>query len=235
MVKKSAVTDDSTKEVVTLPYLRRFALRVRFLEPILGAQSTQQITKDFIAKRAGIELPEDEEALLPEKLERASTVFHRQNESPVLLNYQLGGFLKEAARVRNGYIVPKGGRAPLKNLQNKVTKTVFVFPRYLPLVMPEGVNFAELEKTDGFWNERPLRAETMQGPRVALARSEQLPAGTWFDAEINLLQGEIDEVVLRDLLRYGRFKGIGQWRNAGWGAFDFALAALPETPETSAI
>lgn len=77
--------------------------------------------------------------------------------------------------------------------------------------------------------QRPLKAMTMQGPRVALAASEMLPAGTWCDFTVTMLADTWRhkskrlttkcEDALVEWLAYGRLRGMCQWRNAGWGAF----------------
>lgn len=190
-----------------------YKLKVIFLTPVLGSQPTRDVATEFLAKKNGFTtLPEDEIELLPDALERGTTVFHRLPDgSPCVMNYHLLGFLKEAGKVQNGRVT--GG---VKALRSKVSSNVFVSPRFLQLHVPEGGGVDYLE--------RPLRAETAQGPRVALARSEQLPEGTWFTAGLEILQGEISEDVLRDLLDYGYFRGLGQWRNSGaYGTFRYEL------------
>ena len=68
--------------------------------------------------------------------------------------------------------------------------------------------------------DRPLRAQTAQGERIALASSEMLDAGTWCDFEVTLLD---DSAKYREAMvewfSYGQLRGIGQWRNAGHGSF----------------
>lgn len=128
----------------------------------------------------------------------------------MLFDFQVKGFLKNAASVLNGKVY--GG---VRNLRSKVNNLVFVIPRQIPLILPAGEGIEYLE--------RPLRAETAQGPRVALARSEMLPEGTHFRCGLEVLPGEIGEEVLRDLLDYGYFMGIGQWRNGGFGTFRYEL------------
>ena len=66
--------------------------------------------------------------------------------------------------------------------------------------------------------ERPLRAMTMQGERVALANSDTVPAGTSFECDIMLLDDKQWDMV-EEWLNYGQFNGLGQWRNSGKGAF----------------
>jgi hypothetical protein len=67
---------------------------------------------------------------------------------------------------------------------------------------------------------RPLRAMTMRGPRVALATSELIPEAASFKVEIGTLDPKLDDIV-RQCLAYGALKGLGQWRNAGFGRFSF--------------
>jgi len=194
-----------------------FRLEVEFLTPVLGSQpANKALASEFIAKRKGLEsLPENEDELLPEAVEKGTTVFYRwpkDENIPALLNYQVLGFLKASAQVQNGRV--EGG---VKALKSKVENNIFVSPRVIPLELPEGGEMDYLE--------RPLRAETMQGPRVTLARSEMLPEGTRFSCGVEILDGgAINEGVLRDLLDYGYYRGLGQWHNSGsYGTFRYTL------------
>ena len=94
---------------------------------------------------------------------------------------------------------------------------VFIEPRQIALILPEGIEIT--------FCERPLRAMTAQGPRVSLARSEQLPTGTLFECSLKVYAGSISEPLLRDLLSYGSDKGMCQWRTGGKGRFQFELEA----------
>lgn len=194
-----------------------FKLDVEFLTPILGSQpSNKALASEFIAKRKGLDsLPENQDELLPEAVEKGTTVFYRTDESGehcALLNYQVLGFLKASAQVQNGRV--EGG---VKALKSKVENNIFISPRLIPLVMPADGEMDYLE--------RPLRAETMQGPRVTLARSEMLPEGTKFSCGVEILDGgQIKEEILRDLLDYGYYRGLGQWHNSGaYGTFRYTL------------
>lgn len=194
-----------------------YKLKITLLTPMLGSQPTREIATEFIAGRAGIKLPEDEEKYLPDELERGTTVFHRVNDQPALLNYQVLGFIKAAGQVLNGKVGRgrKDGEG-VKNLRSKLASAVFVQPRVIPLRLPEG---GEIE-----YLERPLRASTAQGERVALARSEMVPEGTTLELHLEVLDGEISEDVLRDLLDYGYYRGLGQWRGSGaYGTFRYEL------------
>lgn len=190
----------------------KYNLKVTMLEPLLGTQPQKDVATEFIqdkAREAGLDVA-DEQETLPEMLEKGTTVFHKLEGTPLYYDYHVKGFLKEAARVFNGSEAVGG----LKALRNKVDSLVFVKPRRIALHVPDGGQVSFLE--------RPLRAMTMQGERVSLARSEMLPAGTWFECDIDVL-GTIGEKVLRALLDYGAYKGFGQWRNGGYGRFEYEL------------
>lgn len=96
----------------------------------------------------------------------------------------------------------------IKAFKKEIDKLVFVEPRNIPILF------------DGEMGEccRPLRAQTMQGERVSLAFSEQIPAGATCEFTIVLLCDDHEKAV-REWLDYGRFSGIGQWRNSGKGRF----------------
>ena len=61
----------------------------------------------------------------------------------------------------------------------------------------------------------------MQGPRVSLAKSDLVHAGTVLNFTIEFIETkEIKASLFKELLDYGRLKGLGQWRNAGNGSFE---------------
>ncbi len=191
-----------------------YQLTIIFEQPVLGSQPTQDVASTYLAERNGFKLPEDEIETLPDALERGTTVFHKDPAGrPLLYDYQVKGMLKNAAQVLNG-------KCGVKNLKSKVNNLVFISPRKLTILPPEGCpDIRDLVEH----LERPLRAETAQGPRVALARSEMLPEGCKVKCGITILPGEISEEVLTDLLDYGFYSGLGQWRNGGFGRFRYEL------------
>jgi len=194
--------------------IKAYTLEIVFLTELLGSQTTREIAKEHIAAKNGIELAEDEELSLPEELERGTTVFYRYpgTELPAMRDYQIKGFLKNAAKELNGLSgLPR-------NLRSKVNGKVFVTPRWMRLELPDGADMDYLE--------RPLLAQTAQGPRVAIARSEMLPIGTKFRCSLELFPGDVTENVLRELLDYGFYYGLLQWRNAGYGKFRYTLKAV---------
>lgn len=66
--------------------------------------------------------------------------------------------------------------------------------------------------------QRPLRASTAQGERIALANSETIPSGATIEfTVVCLVDSYIDTV--KEWLDYGKYRGLGQWRNSGKGRF----------------
>ena len=68
--------------------------------------------------------------------------------------------------------------------------------------------------------QRPLRASTAQGERIALASSETVPAGSFIDVEITILKDDLEDMV-KECLAYGKLHGMMQWRNSGKGRFEW--------------
>jgi hypothetical protein len=189
--------------------IARYKVRVTFLTPVLGAQPTKDVATEYLGSKFvdnGGVIPEEELESLPETIEKGTTVFHKIDGLPVFWDYQIKGFLKEAGRTFNGL-------QNVKALRSKIDNFVFVKPRKIEINMSEG---SEIE-----FLERPLRAETAQGPRVALARSEMIKEGAWLEFYIEIFKGQVTDDIIRELMTYGEYKGIGQWRNGGYGRFTF--------------
>lgn len=202
---------------------KTYRLKVTFTTSVLGTQPQKEVATEFITSKAidpdTGELPADELETLPIALEKGTTAFHKLDGQPIMYDYQVRGFLKEVGRIFNG-------EHGITNLRGKIDNLVFVYPRQIQLHIPDGGQIT--------YCERPLRAETAQGPRTSLARSEELPVGTWFECELKVYPtrttkaspGKIDEAILRDLLAYGSDKGFLQWRNGGHGRFEFELSEM---------
>lgn len=195
-----------------------YQLKVTFLTPVLGTQPQKDVASEYLGEKVGVRA--DELETLPELLEKGTTVFHRlpDTHEPLYYDFHVLGLLKEAGQAFNG----KEGLP--KNLRSKVATYAFVRPRRIMLRLPDGAPL------NGEYEERPLRAQTQQGPRTALARSEKLPEGTSFTCEVGLLPSDVTEKVLRELLDYGIVKGFGQWRGGGWGRFTYELTPDGEMP-----
>lgn len=157
--------------------------------------SEEEIQKEIQATIAGVQNNDE--------MESGKTTFFQDDKGYFLRDYQIKGFLKESAKVLKQY-------GPTKQLRSKVVQTVFVRPRKIYVADSD----AELEVI-----ERPLRGQTPQGERVAIARSLAVPAETNLEFDVQCLNGTITKGCLDTLLEYGQFAGIGQWRGAGKGSF----------------
>lgn len=206
MAKKTEVTTPATIEIHTLK------VRLTFQEEVLGtASNNPEIHSEFIASKApdAMKVEEEVAAIGAEAvIEKSMTVFPRNPDgNPILYDYQIKGFFKDAAGSLRR--VPGTVSSKIKAYKKELDGLVFVFPRMIPMDIPGG----KLGSC-----ERPLRAQTAQGDRVALANSETAPAGTTIEFEIQCFTTDMYELV-KELLNYGKYRGIGQWRNAGKGAF----------------
>ena len=198
-------------------------IKITLTEEMLGtACANKDVHKEFIAaKSADADKAAEELASLPaEELEgKSKTLFHRDEDgTPFLYDYQIKGFLKEAVGVQcelmTGEI--KVGKSKLTKYSHKkiVDNFLFVTPRKIRLSQGVGADCV-----------RPLRAETMRGERVSLATSETVPSGTELEFEITDLTGsKAFGEIIDACLEYGRWKGLGQWRNSGKGRFTFIKA-----------
>lgn len=187
-------------------------IEVTLTEEMLGMSSANpEIYSEFIASRAPKETDtSDELDAIPdvaEEIEKTTTIFPKDEQGrPFIWDYQVKGMFKDAG----GMLRRVEGTASknLKAFKKIIDGLIFVFPRKIPLVLPAG--------TDITMVERPLRAQTAQGERVALARSEAVPAGTKFTFQVQCL----DPTHLRHVeewMDYTKLRGFGQWRNSGKG------------------
>lgn len=187
---------------------------ITITERLLGSQPlNKQLRHDYITKKA-LEAADnakadcteedckEEESMIRDE-EKGMTGFYSDPDGCYLLDYQVKGFLKEAAnRLKESL--------KIKNLRDKVSAYLFVFPRFIWIA----------EKPDGVF-ERSLKAMTMQGPRTTLAASEYLDPPIIFTISLTLLpHKELTWGVVEELFDYGRFQGLGQWRGAGNGRFE---------------
>lgn len=195
----------------------RISVTLTLTEELLGtASANPELMREFIASKRPAGTDEDEVKSLPEvdeELQKSMTVFCRlADESPFLYDYQIKGFFKDACgmlRRVKGKVSEK-----VKAYKKVIDGLVFVSPRKI-LVHIHG---------DGKIGtcERPLRAQTAQGERIALARSETVPAGTTISFLVELLDEKLFDA-LEEWLDYGQLRGLGQWRNSGKGRFSYTM------------
>lgn len=186
-------------------------VKLTFVEPILGTSpANEDIYREFIASKAeDAATIEDEVAALGAEAvaEKGMTVFPRMEDgTPFLYDYQIKGFFKDTC---GGLRKVKGSvSAGIKAYKKEIDKLIFPEPRCIPFDSCGEIGVCQ----------RPLRAQTAQGERVSLAMSEEIPAGASVTFDIVCLTDDHVKAV-REWLDYGRFSGIGQWRNSGKGRF----------------
>lgn len=209
--------------------MKTLKVRLTLLEGMLGTSpQNSEIYRDFIGSKApDASTVEDEVAALgvDAVAEKGRTVFPRlEDGTPFMYDYQIKGFFKDACgalnrltkkeetvdengkKVKSKTVSNESGK--LKSYKKEIDGLIFVEPRKIPITF-------DGEITDC---QRPLRAQTMQGERVTLASSDEVPAGAKMEFQILLLNPD-HEAAVREWLDYGRLRGLGQWRNSGKGRF----------------
>ena len=199
--------------------MRTLKVKVTFTEDVLGTASpNKEIHEEYIASKAP-DAPSIEEEVaavgVEEVFDKSMTVFSRNAEGkPIAWNYQWKGFFKDAA----GMLRRVEGTAcsKVKSYKKEIDGLIFVSPRQIPIEFESEMDICQ----------RPLRAQTAQGERIALASSESIPAGSTMTFEIMMLVPSHEKMV-REMLDYGKLRGFGQWRNSGKGTFTYEI--LSET------
>lgn len=187
-------------------------IKITFTEEVLGTSSSNpDIHREFIASKApdATTIKQEVEAIgVDASIEKSTTIFPKRDGKPFFWDYQIKGFFKDACASLAR--VPGTKSNAQKAYRKVIDGTIFVFPREIPVTLAGSMGHCQ----------RPLRAETAQGPRVALANSETLPAGSSMEVEIRLLD-ERNEKMVAEWLDYGALRGLGQWRNSGKGRFSW--------------
>ncbi len=192
--------------------MKELKIKLTFTEDLLGtASSNPEIHEEFIASKAPDAKSIEEEVAavgVDEVVEKSMTVFPKLADgTPFVYDYQIRGFFKEACGCLKK--VPKTLSSKVKAHKKMVDGLVFVKERQIPIDM----HGCKLDSC-----QRPLRASTPQGERISLANSEVVPSGSTIDFTVICLVDE-DMDIVKEWLDYGKFKGLGQWRNSGKGRF----------------
>lgn len=202
--------------------MKTLKVKVTTTEEILGtASSNKEIHEEFIASKAP-DAPSMEEEVaavgVEEVFDKAMTVFPRDKDgNPIAWDYQWKGFFKDACGMLRK--VEKSECSKIKAYKKEIDGLIFIAPRQIPIQFDGEIGICQ----------RPLRAQTAQGERVALASSESIPAGATMEFEIQMMVPKAHEKAIIEMLNYGKMRGFGQWRNSGKGRFVYEI--LEETEE----
>lgn len=227
--------------------VKTIKVKVTTFEDLLGtAPSDDQLYRDYIASKSPNKATiEDEVASVgvDEVEMKGTTIFSKDKDGkPFLWDYQIKGFFKDAAGMLTKVIADeeeaesddnadetadkdapkKKGRKKKSKYPNETSKVsaykkkidglIFVFPRKIPIVFDGEMGICQ----------RPLRAQTAQGERIAIASSESIPEGAEIEFTIEIFSADLVKPVL-EWLDYGRYRGLNQWRNSGKGRFTYDI------------
>lgn len=189
--------------------MQKMKVRLTMREEILGTlPGDKEVYRSFIASKAPDQSKVEEEIVsIEEMYEKGITVFPRNSEGKAcVFDYLIKGFFKNACNALRDADGTESKK--LTAYKKKIDNLVFIEERLIPIQFEGEIGFCE----------RPLRAQTAQGERVALACSEAIPAGAVLEFTIVTLKKEMMNYII-EWLDYGKFNGLGQWHNSGKGKF----------------
>ena len=186
-------------------------VRLTLVEPILGsAPADPDIYKAYIASKAPANKDTSDELEginVEDEMQKGITVFHKfEDGTPHLMDHQIKGFFKNACSAMRD--VPKSESSKLKAYKKKIDLNIFIKQRKIKFIDASDITIFQ----------RPLRADTPQGPRVALSASERIEAGAKLEFDIEILVPDYYSVIC-EWLDYGKYNGLGQWHNGSMGRF----------------
>jgi len=133
-------------------------------------------------------------------------------------SHMILGFMKAA-----GEAITRSNTAKKGTILRSTAYTHSIINQHVnvwPELIPSSSDVLRNEKGEIEHLQRPLRAKTAQGERISLAKSEVLPEGTEFSFTLEILENSpLEESHMKEIFSYGALKGLGQWRNAGFGQF----------------
>lgn len=191
--------------------MEKIKVRLTFTESVLGTSpNNEEIYRDYIASTNPETVDEEVEALpIDEQIEKGTTVFPRTKDGvPFIYDYQIKGMFKDACQMLARLKNDKNESCKIKAYKKVIDGLIFPSPRQIPFSFDGEIGLCQ----------RPLRAQTAQGERVALAISEEIPAGATVEFTVTCLDNAHIPAV-REWLDYGALRGYGQWRNSGHGRF----------------
>lgn len=199
----------------------RIGVELTLLEEILGTKpGNEELLRTYVAGKAPDARSLEEELTerdVDDVIEERMTGFDKEDGHPFIWDYQLKGFLKDswkALKAMQGTECSK-----VKAYKQKIDGAIFLAPENRRMFFENAdgtrVSMGQMGKC-----ERPLRAQTMQGERVSIAKSEAVPAGSVLRFTVEIFEQGLEKCV-RECLDYGSRRGLGQWRNSGKGRFEW--------------
>lgn len=193
--------------------MKELKVKITFLESVLGTQTgDKEIYRNFIGSKSpnASTIEEEIDAVgQDEVIDKGKTWFPKTEDGkPFIYDYWIRGFFKSACSALRNISGMKSNK--VKAYKKKVDLGIFIKDRKNIIE-----NYSEITEC-----QRPLRCSTMQGERVSIAISEEIPAGATVEFTVQCLDdNDID--LVKEWLDYGKFNGLGQWRNSGHGKFSW--------------
>ncbi len=200
--------------------MKTIKARIRFIEPVLGGTPmNEELYRDYIGSLAPKETDTSDEVeslSTDEVVEKGKTTFPMEDEKPFLFDYHIKGFFKSACGFLRPITTTQSNK--LKSYKKAIDGDIFVFPRKIFFE-----NAGEMREC-----QRPLRASTPMGERVALAISDEIPEGAELEFFVECFQDAHVKMVV-EWLNYGKYSGLCQWRNSGKGRFEVVSLEISNT------
>ena len=202
--------------------MKRMRVKLEFVTPILGTcPANPEIYSDYIASNAPDAKTLQEEiadSSAQEVEEKQMTVFFKnENGNPYIYDYLIKGFFKNACKA----MISTEGAKSFKMQAYKTKIDNLIFPEQRRILFGNWDTITVLQ--------RPLRADTPQGPRVALSSSEQISAGCTLEFSVLVLTNSLVNQV-SEWFDYGILNGLCQWHNGGYGRFGWQLLSVEDVP-----
>lgn len=192
--------------------MKELKVKLIFFEEVLGtASAKKEIHREYIASKNpnAPSIEEEIEALGEDAVaERSITIFPKEDGVPIFWDYQIKGFMKDCCGMLRK--VSGSESSKIKAYKKEIDGLIFVKERKIPIRFEGEIGSCQ----------RPLRGQTAQGERNAIASSETVPAGSTVEFTIQCLCDSHMPAVI-EWLDYGKLRGIGQWRNSGKGRFEW--------------
>lgn len=217
--KKVELTEEELEEIRNYNGERR--IKFFFFTELLGScPSDPEVYREYIAsKEPNSPTIEEEASMLPteEVIEKGRTVFLRRKSGsdagkPCIASYTILGFQKEKSKYLKNETNTSLKFKDFTNYKQKIDGNYAIDLPFITLNIPEGEELGICE--------RPLRAETAKGARVALSSSESCPPGTTCEFNINIFAKEFMKYAMA-CFHKGFWNGMCQWRSGGKGRFLF--------------
>lgn len=194
---------------------------IRVLEERLGKKFSDDQRKEMISSKL-ISLKET----VDELDEKGVTVFFRDTAGmPCIGDHMIKGYMKSAGESIASVTDRKNGV-----LFGTKTFTCSTINQHVT-IKDQFITFSKDLKRESSgkpaYLSRSLRGMTAQGPRVSIAKSEVVESGACLEFTLRVLKGSpIDLDSIKKIFDYGQISGLGQWRNSGYGQFNYIISAL---------